>query len=971
MSNEIKKYSFFKLLEKINDIKGEYSYNSLSNLNISDIKVLGKYIYLSCRIKKAKKNSNNIQSTEPSILQIQHSKIISEFNSIYNKNIFDFKPILIDSNSYLITLGTDFKEVSIGNDRTFLMIPCVKIFPTLLNVNNDDESFSNLIRTINLMKYINHDEIYNKNDYIRNIEPITNINCFEVSDDGNFIGIGLEKGEIIIIKDLFDCDNDKGNNIFYLPKSTIDNITNIKFWNNPKNNSTILYLTTVKEIYYYELNNKTFYQMNSDFGCLKGCISIDKELNKIILISPFDNSIAELINFEKGGCWLLEGKKSNLQLYKNNIIFINNSNKIVVYDPNNKMVIFNKEKEDESEVFLNIFSLPENNLIYYLRQIKKDDIILKEIIVYKEIYQDYKLKQFYDNNDYSFALKYIKQFPNLFNQDIKYEIIKKNGDYYLSKGDYKSGVNEYIKTIGYFDPSEIISNLLDGSRMDFLIMYLEEINKNEYNIKEEKRNYYISLLINCYIKQKKFKKLKEFIDKAYLNKQKSIIKNVIKICKETNQLDLAMTIVEKGKINDIKIEVLIEMKKDYNQSLDLLIKEKNILKQFELTMKYGDLLLENNKDKTLKLCYQMLNHLINIKNGKEVIVGNKEYIEKVKQLKYDDLISFFILDKYENIRENMLNFIIENDKNCSSKIIYRKIEISLVKYNQFESNNQSKLQNPYIDEIINILKNKNKLEKIDKKYIMTLFITYNFKEGIIYLNEILNDQMRLLQIYMENKNYEKILNICDSYGQKNNDIYFQSLYYFIKTYSEDNSTEKYIDMLLARLYEKGLLTTIAIVEISKKLQNHMKFSIIRKYISNVFKDNLITLDSGKKERDQIFEQFNKIQSEIEIIKKKKTIIINKNCDICNQKLLQKDEIICFCCNHSFHNLCYKKSLEISNIFEDICPQCINKNNQLSQRMKQSIEQSNNDNNFFIELHSKPKKFELITKYLGKGIFKFN
>ena len=97
-----------------------------------------------------------------------------------------------------------------------------------------------------------------------------------------------------------------------------------------------------------------------------------------------------------------------------------------------------------------------------------------------------------------------------------------------------------------------------------------------------------------------------------------------------------------------------------------------------------------------------------------------------------------------------------------------------------------------------------------------------------------------------------ILNICDSYGQKNNDIYFQSLYYFIKNYSEDNSIEKYIDMLLARLYEKGLLTTIAIVEISKKLQNHMKFSIIRKYISNVFKDNLITLDSGKKERDQIF-----------------------------------------------------------------------------------------------------------------------
>ena len=973
MINEIKTYSFFKKHETIKDIKGKYSYFNLSDLNILDIKVSGKYIYLSCRIKRQKKSLNNIQSTESSIFQIQHSKIISEFNNIYNKNIFDFKTLLIDSISYLVTLGTDFKEVAIGNDRTFLMIPSVKVFPTSLNLNNQDDSITDLINTINLMKYINKDELYDGNDYIRNIEPITNINCFDVSDDGNYIGIGLEKGEIIIIKDIFERKNDNKNNIFLLPKATIDNITNLLFWKN-SNNSIILYMTTVKELYYYELNNKTFSQMNSDFGALKGCISLDKTLNKIILVSPFDNSIGELINFEKGGCWLLEGKKSNLQLYKNNIVFIANNSKIIVYDPNNKLVIFNQEKE-ENENILNIFSFSERNLIYCLKQSKNnEEKSIKEIIVYKEIHHDYKLEQFYNNKDYNLALKYVKQFPNLFRKDIKYEIIKKNGDYYASKGDYKNAINEYIKTINYYNPTEIICNLLDGSKMDFLIVYLEEINKKDFFIMEEKRNYYISLLINCYIKQKKFKKLKEFIDKAYLNKQTSIIRNVINICKETNQVELAMTIVEKGKINDIKIEVLIEMKEDYNQAIDLLIKEKNILKQFELTIKYGDLLFEKNKEKMLKLIYQILNHLINIKNGKEVILGNQDYIEKVKKLNYDDLINLVILDKYENIRENILNFIIENDKNCNSKIIIGKIEISLVKFKEFSKeyiNDNNNLKNPYIEDIINILKNKNKLAKIDKNYLMTLFITYNFQEGIIYLNEILNDQMRLLQIYMENQNYEKILNICDSYGLKNNDIYFQSLYYFIKTYSKDNSTEKYIDMLLARLYEKGLLTTIAIVEISKKLQNKMKFGIIRKYISNVFKDNLVTLDTGKKERDQIFEQYNKIKRDIESLKRKKTFEINKNCNTCNQKLLAKDEIICFCCNHSFHQLCYKNFLEVSNIEEDICPQCVNKNNQLSQRMKQSIEQSNNHNNFFIELHSKPKKFELITKYLGKGIFKFN
>ena len=213
MINEIKTYSFFKKHETIKDIKGKYSYFNLSDLNILDIKVSGKYIYLSCRIKRQKKSLNNIQSTESSIIQIQHSKIISEFNNIYNKNIFDFKTLLIDSISYLVTLGTDFKEVAIGNDRTFLMIPSVKVFPTSLNLNNQDDSITDLINTINLMKYINKDELYDGNDYIRNIEPITNINCFDVSDDGNYIGIGLEKGEIIIIKDIFERKNDNKNNI--------------------------------------------------------------------------------------------------------------------------------------------------------------------------------------------------------------------------------------------------------------------------------------------------------------------------------------------------------------------------------------------------------------------------------------------------------------------------------------------------------------------------------------------------------------------------------------------------------------------------------------------------------------------------------------------------------------------------------------------------------------------------------------
>ena len=45
--------------------------------------------------------------------------------------------------------------------------------------------------------------------------------------------------------------------------------------------------------------------------------------------------------------------------------------------------------------------------------------------------------------------------------------------------------------------------------------------------------------------------------------------------------------------------------------------------------------------------------------------------------------------------------------------------------------------------------------------------------------------------------------------------------------------------------------------------------------------------------------------------------------------------------------------------------------QITQRIKQAEEQSNDHNNFFTELKSKPRKFDFIAKYLGKGIFKMD
>ena len=55
---------------------------------------------------------------------------------------------------------------------------------------------------------------------------------------------------------------------------------------------------------------------------------------------------------------------------------------------------------------------------------------------------------------------------------------------------------------------------LDGSKLDYLILYLEALHKDDtFKTKDpDEMKDYTALLLNCYIKQKRIRKLKEFVD---------------------------------------------------------------------------------------------------------------------------------------------------------------------------------------------------------------------------------------------------------------------------------------------------------------------------------------------------------------------------------------------------------------------------------------------------------------------------
>lgn len=82
---------------------------------------------------------------------------------------------------------------------------------------------------------------------------------------------------------------------------------------------------------------------------------------------------------------------------------------------------------------------------------------------------------------------------------------------------------------------------------------------------------YTALLLNCYIKQKKIKKIKEFVEGKNVSEKLLDFETAIEVCKDTNQLDLALSIAEKANMTDYYIQILIDSKSIFFNKINITI----------------------------------------------------------------------------------------------------------------------------------------------------------------------------------------------------------------------------------------------------------------------------------------------------------------------------------------------------------------------------------------------------------------
>ena len=613
----IKKFAFFDI-EKPEKSENQKTLNySLNDIDPIQLKTFDNYYYIAGKLKSKKENKNLFR-----IFKLCLDKQIIEEYIPFTDSIIDFDLINIEGRPFLVVLGTDLRnnddvpksDVEIhGNSDKVLnkivvkpspnSVPSIKIYDlgnyqTKSEEKTEDKVFQ-FVEIIYLMqkkdKPLDFYKGYDLSGLTDAYEALLPISCFCVSPRLNAIAFSIHDSMIEI---KIDSNKKERYKFFFinLPNKAI--ITNIKYF--ISSNDFILYFTTNDTVYYKKLG-ETKFNIIGDEQIHSGANPKNFDINSqgdVILSTPNTNLI-EYYNYNNGIYERLYTKTFErpirfIQFYQRYYLFAmydDNKPTLCIYDP--KTISF--ATFDESFKTKDIlFILSKNERIYILFTGSKS----KEIICLKEFDNKKKFDIFYEKQFYDFAYNYGKATGLDKNQLA--EIAKANAEFLYKKGDFENSIEKYKLTINYLDPNYVIKIFLEDSMKNYLIKYLEELQRNEQfknncNKNNSKRFMdFTALLLNCYIKQNQIEKLKNFVEKQTIDDD-AIIKTTIEVCKDTNNIDLALSIAQQKEKNDIYIQILIETKKDYKGSLKYINEIKNIKQKFDILSNYGQKLLEDKE----------------------------------------------------------------------------------------------------------------------------------------------------------------------------------------------------------------------------------------------------------------------------------------------------------------------------------------------------------------------------------------
>ena len=995
-ASNVRKFQFFDIQKEstiIPEIPEEIKYPENtpihlqeSNISINNVTISGAHqmhaindlVFIN---GKAIHKKEGKMIRESLIMKIYNNKIIDEYR-LYNGVYYDFSIKIFQKRPYFVIIGGNFNEYIIDGQKELFMVTSIKIYNALPFIRNKEsrvevpaslgpteEPYPKfLVKRIKLLKRLSDDKLIcddSEDDKMEGYESFQNINAFCMSDNFTHASVSLDKGGILLIygkPNLLEC-NTKDMKMIYLPKIIVNereaHITNLNFAELTVSNEVnqILYASTANSVYYfwwkgeyekYNLENKiVLKELNQDRkGAYSGCIDVK---NKYLLMgSSNDDFIGEYENLEFSKTWFFDGKKTIVKYFNDYLLFVifgETESSLQIYDKTYQYFVYYYVGPKK----ITGVCFDYNNYLYVFTEEAQNK---KFILKLKEKSNQEKFEIFFEKKFYVDAVLYAENCG--FEKNKISEIYLQKADYEYSKCDFSSSINEYIKTINYYNPSQVIQKFLERSKLEYLIQYLEAIVKNiDFKIRDsEEHKNYTTLLLSCYIMQNDFDKLKTFIDKKGRLFSQEITKSIINICLDTDNIDLSLQIAKQYKLIEEYLRILIIKLNNYEEAFNIIENPEksqiNIANQDKINLYYNFseyfLQKEEFSEKYFALVLKFIENNISVLDKKNMT----------------KLVEIFIdSDKFFKILFEKINLF---HLDCEKEMIHKRIELYFE-----EGYEQNK------DKIIEIIKNEKFIEKYDTQYLMMLFKYYNFKEGEGILCAVNKFSTNLLKMCMEKKDYKKIILLCEKYGKTNESLWWRSLEFLIgkehrKALNKDeiDTLNIYLKEFLDKLLESDILIDVDILGIINEKNNDIPLSLINNLINKIIEKQYILSEEQEKRYQEYDKEINSTINEIKELRTKGYIINFEKCSECSLPL--NLPFISFLCGHAYHNLCFY--LHASSNDKIFCKKCHEKKEKLEEEFKNitlNSQNYNEINKLENEINKNSDKVDFMHQLYGKGL----
>lgn len=640
-------------------------------------------------------------------------------------------------------------------------------------------------------------------------------------------------------------------------------------------------------------------------------------------------------------CYAFEGRKVLIRWFRSNLLMVTlpahdnsllQSYSLTVIDINNRFIVFTAQIDAVTSVFVEFgtcYLLSRDKKLYHLDE--------------KDLQS--KLNSLYKKNLYDTAVKIAKS--NQYDAEGLSDIFKQYGDHLYAKANYAGAVEQYIKTIGFLEPSYVIRRFLDSRHTQYLTDYLQSVHKEGKATTD-----HTTLLLNCFTRLDRTAELKSFLEDYKENHFD--IDVAIRVCRKSC-VDQALELAKFNNKHGHAVSILIEDQKKYAEAVEHMSKLSYDEAEQNVT-KFGNLLMLKCPEKMIallkKMCIDYIEKTCDDPQVNEIDLGDflgyRNFGFQREKATPQDFVHLFVDSK--QIIE-YIEYLIINLPTCSKSTYNFLIEHYLILWKT--SSDKTKYEQRLIDLI------KNHSQFYDNDHVLIICQTFEFWSGVMLIYEEKRLYHIIVRKYLEKRDFGNLYSLCKRLGSTDPSVWLHALNGLKNI---DQVPTSFLHEILQVIVAEKLQSPLQVLNALTAIENGPDLATVRGYFMQVFQKESEQITQDESLAEKFKKESELIKTNIQTITTESIEFRGSLCDACHQPL--NLPAVYFLCKHTFHQECLRSYSET----EKECMACRKRNVQIQDLiLKQNIGR-NQSSDFDAKLKGSLEPFSVISDYFSKGLF---